>query len=94
MGGRVGPSDEVPSKVNRSGEKDTSWSRSITITNIHAPTATTTTYLPYRSSTTYWADMLGEVVLIAKEMNVTTERWLMSTYSIAILPYWFYYIIP
>ena len=32
--------------------------------------------------------MLGEpAVLIAKEMNVTTERWLISTDSIEILPY-------
>ena len=32
--------------------------------------------------------MLDEpAVLIAKEMNVTTERWLISTDSIDILPY-------
>ena len=49
---------------------------------------TTTTYLPCRSCITHRADMLEEpAVLIAKEMNITTERWLISTDSIDILPY-------
>ena len=40
------------------------------------------------TKTTRWADMLDEpAVLIAKEMNVTAERWLISTDSIDILPY-------
>ena len=48
----------------------------------------TTAYLPCWSCTTHRADMLGEpAVLIAKEMNVTTERWLIYTDSIDILPY-------
>ena len=48
----------------------------------------TTAYLPCRSFITHRTDMLEEpVVLIAKEMNITTERWLISTDSIDILPY-------
>ena len=48
----------------------------------------TTMYLPCRCCTTHRADMLGEpAVLIAKEMNATTERWLISRDSIDILPY-------